>query len=220
MKNFNNLIKNANKEIKRVTDFIQENEGMFESMNLKLYNANFKVEDSRLTDEQLWDCFINFCDDSFRNFTKFLGENNINTDIMNHIGSTSTFYLKSEHNLICQKMHRRLKDSETDFSATIYELVYNLYSSSTNIDDILDGDCIIQKNLLTDYIRINIQLNDIVESLKDDLQYITDSLYTDFLEEIEDMKIVYDYIKEFKDNQVEKFKEYIEWDIENGTYED
>ena len=50
-----------------------------------------------------------------------------------------------------------------------------------------------------------------IEELKPALLYIVDEMYDDFMKEIEDVKKVYEYIKDTKDNQVEYFKEYLEF---------
>ena len=44
-------------------------------------------------------------------------------------------------------------------------------------------------------------------------------MYDDFMKEIEDIIKVYEYIKDTKDNQVEYFKEYLEWNEADLQYE-
>lgn len=44
-------------------------------------------------------------------------------------------------------------------------------------------------------------------------------MYNDFMKEIEDVKKVYKYIKDTKDNQVEYFKEFLEWNEDDLQYE-
>ena len=48
---------------------------------------------------------------------------------------------------------------------------------------------------------------------------IVDEMYNDFMKEIEDVKKVYEYIKDTKDNQVEYFKEFLEWNEDDLQYE-
>lgn len=49
------------------------------------------------------------------------------------------------------------------------------------------------------------------EEVKPALRYIVDEMYDDFIKEIADVKKVYEYIKSVKDNQVEYFKDYLEF---------
>lgn len=49
------------------------------------------------------------------------------------------------------------------------------------------------------------------EEVKPSLQYIIDEMYDDFIKEITDVKKVYEYIKDIKENQVEYFKKYLEF---------
>ena len=99
----NELLVKANEEIKKVVDYLEENEDMFNMMDLKLHNASFYdySKDFPLcykSDENTESGYTNFyffCEDSYNMFVEDLKETfNIEFGKMRkQVGGTSKFYL-------------------------------------------------------------------------------------------------------------------------------
>jgi len=215
-KEMKNKIKNANIEIQKVITYIEENRDMFDSMNLKLHEASYysysKLEQdfNLLTDDGL-DYFYRFCDDSFRMFEEDLKES-YNIDFRKYqfqLGRTSSFYLH-DRNIV------DITARKFSYADTIYQLLYKSYTSNVYIS--LDDDGIINSESTMKELETT-DNEDYINIINDELDYITDNLYSDLIDYITDIEIIYDYIKLFKENQVKYFKEYLEQFQEEKEFE-
>ena len=217
------IISKANEQCKRIKDYIVENKDMFDSMNLKLYDANFyeykdmKKEfplcyaDNEECSENSY--FYRFCESTYDQFIDWCAEEKIDFRAMcHHIGRTSSFYLYDK------KLIQR-KNGKINWSWTMYnifnELGYSNYYLLIEFDD--KGN--VDEEELFKYNEDYYTKEEWIEELKPALQYIIDEMYNDFLKEIKDVKRVYECIKDIKDNQVEYFKEYLENYEYNLQYE-
>lgn len=175
----------ANNEIKKVCDYIKEHEKMFDMMDLKLHDVSFYQWENELDNELFYD----FCDCSYNWMLEYFTENNI-TFNPSYIGRTSKFYLDKRITFSCRFPY------EPDYQSIIYDL----------LDDMGYCDCI--PDITTD---CKIDINDpYINDCEANIDYIENDLYNDFIKSCEDVKKVYEYIKDFKDNQVEYFKDFIE----------
>ena len=206
------LVVKANEQCKRIRKYIEENEGMFDSMNLKLHDASFYeysdmkndfplcyAENERWTSDSY---FCRFCDSTYSQFTEWCKEEGIDFNKMCHrIGRTSRFYLY-EKDLI-QWEHGRI-----NWALTMYEIYGQLgYSNMLEFDK--EGNVDEKESLK--YNEDYYTKKEWKVELKPELTYIIDEMYDDFIKEIEDVKKVYTYIRDTKDNQVAYFKEYLKW---------
>ena len=194
----NELLVKANEEVKKVVDYLKENEEMFDMMDLKLHYASYYDYEKEFPlcyksdEEDASGCnnFYYFCEDNYNMFVEDLKENfNIDFEKMRkQVGRTSKFYLADW----IETTHCRL-----NIENTIDTLLYN-YGTD---------DCIEFNNDNEIVVRLSHTIED--EEVQDELKNIV-GFYDWFIEEIKDIKTVYDMIKNFKDNQVEYFKDYLE----------
>lgn len=207
---FEEKIAKANKEIKKVADYLKEHEEAFQSMNLKLYNANYYFMSDEMRKDfpltyadnenaklNVWSDFDWFCDDNYNAFKEDL-EMNFGIDfskIQHSIGTTSSFYLH-DRNIIL--LDRRYEDIDID------ETINNFVDYYCNNQY---GNCIEINNNI---INVDEEQEDYSEEIENELDYIISDLYNDVVNYCKDIITVYEIIKNFKDNQVEYFKEYLE----------
>lgn len=210
------LIAKANRQCKRIKDYIIENEDMFSMMDLKLHDASFyefgKMENDfpmcfKENEDRSYGYtyFYDFCEDTYDQFKEWCEEEKINFRAMcHHIGSTSLFYLYEKE--LVQRENGRINWSWTMYNI-FNELGYSNYYQLLEFDD--DGN-VDEKKSFKCYEDFYTR-EEWIEELKPALQYIIDEMYDDFIKEIADVKKVYEYIKDAKENQVEYFKEYLEF---------
>lgn len=209
------MMKKANEQCMRIKNYIIENEDMFSSMNLKLYDASFyecedMAEDFPLcyadNEERIeTSYFYRFCEATYDQFTDWCAEEKIDFRTMcHHIGRTSSFYLYDKE--LVQRENGRINWSWTVYNI-FYELGYPNYYRLLEFDN--EGN--VDEEESFKYNEDYYTKEEWIEELKPALQYIIDEMYDDFMKEIEDVKKVYEYIKDTKDNQVEYFKEYLEF---------
>lgn len=197
---------NANKQCIKVKNYIKEHEDMFNAMDLKLHDASFyECEDMEkdfplcYSDKEEYN-FYRFCDSTYNQFIDWCEEQNIDFRAMCHsIGRTSSFYLY-EKELVLRE------NGKINWSWTLYNIFYLGYSNILEFDN--EGNIDIEESFRCngDYYTKE-EWN---EKLKSALQYITDEMYNDFMKEIKNVKKVYEYIKDTKDNQIKYFKEWLE----------
>lgn len=181
-------IEQTNKELKKVIDYLEEiNDVYNEPMNLKLHDVNYYCYKDMKEDFPLCyknnkdDYFSFFCEDSYEMFLEWCYEENIDFEkMMARVDRTSNFYLTNIHDV------------------SIEYILYNL------LDNVYGGyyGCIYAKG------SINI-LDNNLEDVQDELEYICTDFYNDVKEYFEDAIKVYDYIKDFKENQIEYFKDFL-----------
>lgn len=205
---FEEKIIKANEEIKKVADYLKEHEESFRSMNLKLYDAfyyfmsdemkkDFPLTYADNTGRNEYDDFYFFCEDSYNTFKEDLKENfGIDfSKMQNYIGRTSSFYLHDSS--IVELENNKNRYEGICFDGTIYQAIdYYFNNEYGNFIDIKDGKVIID--------------NDNLEDCENELDYIISDFYNDIVGYCKDIITVYEIIKNFKDNQVEYFKEYLE----------
>lgn len=190
------------KELDKCFKLLKDNEEKWNDyMDLKLHyacteNVDFEHYDAKITfDNEVqsrW--FYTFCDDMFEHFL-----NDLMTDkgidfeeLRDNIDRTSSFYLGKLHNTEKDKYCCALTEASYDF-ATYYgnELLFSENENGiylTVSDDIADE-------------RIEETVSDMLE--------MTEAIYSDLKDKLDEIIYVYDYIKDFKDNQVEYFKDYV-----------
>lgn len=191
-----NILEQFNKSLERLTTQSKElSELLNNSTNLKLYDIvcldNF--EDRK---------FENFCVTEYENFESFMDEHNL---IKQHIGTTSTFYFNSKY-------------------YDMYDFEYHGKINPRNLTKLICEN----SGIDTDYIKVNDK--GIIEDLKsvdfadgssstweeyfldnftlDDFVRDLDSEVEKFFEEIEEIKLGYDYVNDFKNNQVRLYNEF------------
>ena len=170
--------------------------------NLKLYDVSYYVGD----DEKLLKHFENFCECEYDYFQYWLDENMLKTE---YIGRTSSFCfyggyaesnfydfdiydMKNDQNIFDTLGYGLESELETLFiSDDFYQAYYNL-----------ENDCHI--DLSDDY-----DLDDLETELEDAIEELEEYLHA-YYKEIKAVKRAYKWLENYKSNQVEYFKEFVE----------
>jgi hypothetical protein len=188
----NNLIIKANENLKRAIEVIKNNHAAFESIDLKLHYTSYYSWRDAETDfpeieEDMNDLFYDFCDVSYMFMEEDFKENGYEWEKRQYIGRTSSFYLSGYQ-------IRGYRTETEDIDDILYNIIEQV--GYPDIPDIEDGQIVI---------------NDYTEDCIDNLEYISsEEFIQDFNKEISGILKMYEYIKDFKDNQVEYFKEYLQ----------
>ena len=190
------------KELDKCFKLLKDNEEKWNDyMDLKLHyasteNVDFEHYDAKITfDNEVqsrW--FYTFCDDMYEQFLNdLMTVKGIDfNELKDSLGRTSSFYLGKLHNNEKDKYCCALTEASYEF-ATYYgdELTFSENENGiylTISDDIADE-------------RIEEAVNDMLG--------MTEVIYSDLKDKLDEIIYVYDYIKDFKDNQVEYFKDYV-----------
>ena len=187
------------KELDKCFKLLKDNEEKWNNyMDLKLHyacteNVDFEHYDAKITfDNEVqsrW--FYTFCDDMFEQFL-----NDLMTvkgidfkELRDNVGRTSSFYLGKLHNTEKDKFSCALAEASYEFNITNLE-----FNEDENGIHFIDND-------LSGY--------EDVEDAVNGMLALVETMYDDLKDKLDEIIYVYDYIKDFKDNQVEYFKDYV-----------
>lgn len=193
------------KELDKCFKLLKDNEEKWNDyMDLKLHyacteNVDFEHYDAKITfDNEVqsrW--FYTFCDDMFEHFL-----NDLMTDkgidfeeLRDNIGRTSSFYLGKLHNTEKDKYCCALTEASEDFS--FYYINDNIVVEDENGIHLISDDNVI------------INAFEDIEDAVNGMLTLIETMYDDLKDKLDEIIYVYDYIKDFKDNQVEYFKDYV-----------
>lgn len=215
MRNFKTLVKMANKEIEKVKAMLEEKAEVFATRNLKLYDVAFNEdlqEEFGLSDDQYSEAFYWFCNDSYSNFEEWMLEERIDNRVMQYIGRSSSFNLIPMNDIIQLDRY-----GDIDFENTIYQYILIDIGHGSSIGSVLDADGLISleeirkllSSLGNEFYCLTVE--EACPILKDALEYLTDNIVKMFEYSLEDVEKVHGYLKDFKENQVEYFREYLEF---------
>lgn len=165
-------------------------------------NTNLKLHDIVYLNEFNYDEFQIFCEVSFQEWEKFLDEHNL---IPEYIGNTSRFYLNSKHydmfnyeyngkinarnliKLICQNSGIDLDYIKVDDNGDILNLEEIKFSDGTSSG-------------WEEYFLETCDLNSYYQDLENEVER--------FFEEFKEIKTGYQYLENFKNNQVSIYKDF------------
>ena len=190
----------ANKELKKVCDLLKSTESKWnEYIDLKLHyaycaNVDFELNGATVTfdNENVNRLFETFCEEEFEYFTDWCKENDIDfKKLRDNVGRTSSFYLDTLHNNYKDKYLIAFNEIFDETFDDIYKLEIEEVEGELYLVDIEDDEC--------DYIE------DYVNEVLD----FVDDIYDEVKRRIDKIEKVYDYIAEFKENQVENFKNFV-----------
>ena len=196
----------ANEQFAKVVNYINTNISMFSSMNLKLHHAaaldleKFPLCKKYQEKSNTFSLFHDFCEINYNLFVEDLKENhNINfQEMQNHIGRTSSFYLYDFYATYNQKLQ-------------LNEMIYN-FIDCYDFEDLTINDNLqleIESQIYDKENDYNYDKDD-VEEISTHLDYFIEDFYNDFINHCKDIEIVYNLIKDFKENQIKYFEEYLE----------
>ena len=207
-KNLKVLVDNANSEIKRLADFLENNSGLYEnrSMNFTDIMANKKALMSKfnLTDKEFNEYFNDFVGIIENKFDDWKDEN----DIV-HAG----YYFNGKHFNLRNDIIE-IGENGLDLVRTIENIIYENFSNDTFIS------YFIGKNGLIDFDNIETTLRELnneygltldsgLEDLKYNLDYISNNLHDDFMNMMYDSIEVNKYLNALNRLQMKLFKDYL-----------
>lgn len=187
------------KELDKCFKLLKDNEEKWNNyMDLKLHyasteNVDFEHYDAKITfDNEVqsrW--FYTFCDDMYEQFLNdLMTVRGIDfNELKDSIGRTSSFYLGKLHNTAEDKYSCALAEVSYEFNMTNLE-----FNEDENGIHFIDND-------LSGYEDIEDTVNGMLA--------LAETMYVDLKDKLDEIIYVYDYIKDFKDNQVEYFKDYV-----------
>ena len=192
-----NILRNLNKILEEVR--LQKN-NICDTLN---NSTNVKLHDVARLDNLDMDTFNNFCYDEYENWSNFLKENYLEET---HIGRTSTFYLTSPY----YDMYKFDYHGQMNIKKVIYLICE--YSG-------LDTDCLKINNEGVIEELENISFVDGSEKTWEEYfleNYTLEDIYRDlesevskFFEELDNIKKGYEYLEDFKENQVDIYNDYL-----------
>lgn len=215
MRNFKTLVKMANKEIEKVKAMLEEKAEYFATRNLKLYDIAYNEdlqEEFGLSDDQYNEAFYWFCNDSFADFEEWMQEERIDNRVMQYIGRSSSFNLIPMNDIIQLDRYGNI-----DFENSICQYVWIDIGHNSNIDSLIDADGKISIEKVRQYLSsvgndfYCITVEEAAASLKGGIVDLIENIVSAFEYSLEDVEKVHYYLKDFKENQVEYFREYLEF---------
>lgn len=197
----------ANQEIKKVFEWFESHQKQLDYTDLKLHDVSwfcYKDMESEFplcyadASENNTDYFYRFCVVSYDQMVEELKQDGIEYKVY-HIGRTSSFYTHDGRIISWDR-----RGYGIDFESTIPDALENIYGGYGIPDIVFEATK--EPMIRTD----NIDDDDFCE-YEDCIDYIASG---DFLKDIEnefsDALRIREYIDDFKQNQVEYFKEYIQ----------
>lgn len=185
------------KELDKCFKLLKDNEEKWNDyMDLKLHyacteNVDFEHYDAKITfDNEVqsrW--FYTFCDDMFEQFLNdLITDKGIDfKELRDNIGRTSSFYLG--------KLHNTEKDK---YSCALVEVSYDFNVTELKFREDENGIYFVEEENIED-----------IEETVNGMLALVETMYDDLKDKLDEIIYVYDYIKDFKDNQVEYFKDYV-----------
>lgn len=185
----------VNNELQKVVRMLEENnEKWNESTNLKLYYActediNFELNGANVvfSNERQSEWFDDFCDIEYQCFMDWCSEEGIDFEkTIDRIGRTSSFYLSKYHS-----------NNILDVLYDVCDINYMTFNLKMQ-----DGLVVIDDNFEFD-------VTDSLDELTAELLDMVNDIYDNAMYNLEDTFKLYDYISNFKENQVENFKDFV-----------
>lgn len=207
-KNLKMLVDNANSEIKRLADFLENNSSLYtnRSMSFDDIMANKKalMSEFNLTDKEFNDYFNDFVGIIENKFDDWKDEN----DIV-HVGyyfNAKPFNLRND--II------EVGENGLDLVRTIENIIYENFSNDTFISYFIGENGLIDfDNIETTLEELNneygLTLDSGLEDLKYNLDYISNNLYDDFMNMMYDSIEVNKYLNVLNVFQMKWFRDYL-----------
>ena len=193
---YQSALRNANKQLAKAVEILKRNEEKWnETLNLKLYdigygfNTDFELNGATIhfDDEERLRQFDEYCRMEYDYFMEWLKEMNIDENILQYVGRTSSFYLG--------KLHGKMMID------TLYECSAEYAFSNICLYESEDG-------IVVD-VEESMKYEEDIKDFINDLLALTESIVEDVEDALEDITRVYNYIKDFKDNQIFNFTEWV-----------
>lgn len=207
-KNLKVLVNNANSELKRLADFLENNSSLYENRSMSfddiMANKKALMSEFNLTDKEFNDYFNDFVGIIENKFDDWKDEN----DIV-HVGyyfNAKPFNLRNDIIEVCE--------NGLDLVRTIENIIYENFSSDTFISYFIGENGLINfNNIKTTLEELNnkygLTLDSGLEDLKYNLDYISHNLFYDFMDIMYDSIEVNKYLNALNRLQMKLFKDYL-----------
>ena len=206
--NLKMLVDNANSEIKRLVDFLENNTSLYEDrrMNFTDIMANKKalMSEFNLSDKEFTKYFDDFIAITSNNFDDWKDEN----DIVH----ASYYFNAKPFNLRNDIIE--VGENGLDLIRTVENIIYENFSNDTFISYFIGENALINfDNIKTTLKELNneygLTVDSGMENLKYDLDYISHKLYDDFMNIMYDSIEVNKYLNALNRLQVKLFRDYL-----------
>ena len=207
-KNLKMLVDNANSEIKRLADFLENNSSLYKNRSMSfddiMANKKALMNKFNLTDKEFNEYFTDFVGIIKNKFDDWEDEN----DIV-HVGyyfNGKPFNLRND---IIEAGENGL-----DLVRTIENIIYENFSNDTFISYFIGENGLINfNNIKTTLEELNneygLTLDSALEDLKYNLDYISNNLYDDFMNMMYDSIEVNKYLNVLNVLQMKWFRDYL-----------
>ena len=207
-KNLKMLIDNANSELKRLADFLENNSSLYKNRSMSfddiMANKKALMSEFNLTDKEFNEYFNDFVGIIENKFDDWKDEN----DIV-HVGyyfNGKPFNLRND--II------EVGENGLDLVRTVENIIYENFSNDTFISYFIGETGLIDfDNIETTLRELNneygLTLDSGLEDLKYNLDYISNNLYDDFMNMMYDSIEVNKYLNALNRLQVKLFKDYL-----------
>ena len=207
-KNLKMLVDNANSEIKRLVDFLENNTSLYKNRSMSfddiMTNKKALMSEFNLTDKEFNNYFDGFIEITSNNFDDWKDEN----DIVH----ASYYFNAKPFNLRNDIIE--VGENGLDLVSTIENIIYENFSNDTFISYFIGENGLINfDNIETILEELNneygLTLDSGMEDLKYNLDYISHNLYDDFMNMMYDSIEVNKYLNALNNIQLKLFRDYL-----------
>ena len=207
-KNLKMLVDNANSEIKRLVDFLENNSSLYKNRSMSfddiMTNKKALMSEFNLTDKEFNNHFNDFIEITSNNFDDWKDEN----DIVH----ASYYFNGKPFNLRNDIIE--VGENGLDLVRTIENIIYENFSNDTFISYFIGKNGLIDFNNIETTLRelnneYGLTLDSAMEDLKYNLDYISNDLYDDFMNMMYDSIKVNRYLNALNRLQMKLFRDYL-----------
>ena len=207
-KNLKVLVDNANNEIKRLADFLENNTSLYEnrSMNFTdiIENKKALMSEFNLTDKEFNNYFDEFIPMTANNFDDWQVENDI---------VYTTYYFNGKPFNLRNDIIE-VGENGLDLARTIENIIYENFSNDTFISYFIGENGLIDFDNIETILEVlnneyGLTLDSGMEDLKYNLDYISHNLYDDFMDIMYDSIEVNKYLNALNNIQLKLFRDYL-----------
>ena len=206
--NLKMLVDNANSEIKRLVDFLENNTSLYENRSMSfddiMANKKALMSEFNLSDKEFTKYFDDFIAITSNNFDDWKDEN----DIVH-----ASYYFNAKPFNLRNDIIEVGKNG-LDLIRTVENIIYENFSNDTFISYFIGENALINfDNIKTTLKELNneygLTVDSGMENLKYDLDYISHKLYDDFMNIMYDSIEVNKYLNALNRLQVKLFRDYL-----------
>lgn len=198
------LIEKTKLGINKLVNFLSDNSNILTFTDNKLYDVGYNVEE----DED--NCYRQFLEDSWRNFKEFLDELGLQT--VQFARSGSKFYIRDDSYL--DEFLNELENEDITFENALNAITISCLGYSELNDSNLDASTI-DEIMSVDCVRLfDGSVEETVNYWQEEITYFCEDILSSIKDISNDIKPIisaYDYVKNFKDNQLKYWDEYKQW---------